>query len=212
MDDTTEDSVRCDGSRRCGHHHAVVGVYRCCCGLPWVNKSCASGAKAGEPTAAPVTAEGLRERTCDGSDDPAKRCGRHHPTENGNLMGGYDCCCGQPWLASYDHCMSEARRGDAVSVRDQVAAALRYEGGDLNEDQDVYDLADAVLAALAGDPGDLPARMLAKAREAGFVYDRSALIGRRPAHPRRCYVGPLGGRCPAGRRDRAARRRPGCPG
>jgi hypothetical protein len=39
------------------------------------------------------------------------------------------------------------------------------------------DIADRVLAALAGDPGDLPTRMLTKAREAGFVYDRSALIG-----------------------------------
>lgn len=59
-DDTTA-PARCDGSKRCGYHHAVVGVFRCCCGQPWINKSCASGAKAGEPapddTTAPETAD-----------------------------------------------------------------------------------------------------------------------------------------------------------
>lgn len=49
MSEPVPERPRCDGSKRCGFHHAVVGVYRCCCGLPWVNKSCASGAKAGEP-------------------------------------------------------------------------------------------------------------------------------------------------------------------
>jgi hypothetical protein len=38
---------------------------------------------------------------------PTRRVIRHQASEIGNMMGGYDCTCGEPWLT--DHCMSEPR-------------------------------------------------------------------------------------------------------
>jgi hypothetical protein len=32
-----------------------------------------------------------------------RRCGNHHLTDIGNMFGGYNCCCGEPWLS--DGCL-----------------------------------------------------------------------------------------------------------
>lgn len=51
---------------------------------------------------------------CDGSDDAALRCGFHHVTGLACWHGGYECCCGEPWLIKADRCLTRAEHGDPV--------------------------------------------------------------------------------------------------
>lgn len=90
-----------------------------------------------------------RESTCDGSDDPQKRCGRHHATGLASITGGYECCCGKPWLMA-GRCMTGASEGDPVdppdresTYRDRLAEAI---GQSMILRTSPHEIADAVLA------------------------------------------------------------------
>lgn len=65
-------------------------------------------------------------RQCDGSDDPRKRCGHHHATGLSNGFGGYECCCGDTWRGAPDECLSGAKTGQPVALRDRVYALIGY--------------------------------------------------------------------------------------
>lgn len=127
--------------------------------------------------------------TCEGSDDPSKRCGRHHPTELASFLGGYECCCGEPWSGKESKCLSGAKTGDHVAsttfvaaegLRDRLAEAVAGavpDGAMLTE----RDIVDAVMAALAVYPGDLPARMAeaiaAEWSKTAIVCEHTQVIG-----------------------------------
>jgi hypothetical protein len=58
-----------------------------------------------------------RHKDCpiDVDPDAPYRCGVHHWTEDANIAGGYDCCCGAAWLSRLNHCASGSREGDPVA-------------------------------------------------------------------------------------------------
>lgn len=39
--------------------------------------------------------------TCFCDEDRDRAVGIHRPSSNGNMFGGYDCVCGEPWLTTY---------------------------------------------------------------------------------------------------------------
>lgn len=70
---------------------------------------------------------------CDRSDDPSERCGFHHPTDNPNIIGSYDCCCRDLWLAPFDRCGTGALEDD---VDKTYLECLRLEARALRSDLD----------------------------------------------------------------------------
>jgi hypothetical protein len=116
-------------------------------------------------------------KTCDGSDDPAHRCGLHHSTGLANPFGGYECCCGDAWKIRVDECMTGAKRGTPVTLRERMCRAAWAE--DRTVDGNTLDAYMTVvtpeLERLAEERD--AARLVSKGRTMG-QYDQEAELER----------------------------------
>jgi len=52
--------------------------------------------------------------------------GRHECTEIGNMFGGYNCTCGEPWLDAMGGCQVAKRQRTAEGVVARITAELSY--------------------------------------------------------------------------------------
>src|SRR5262245_34166843 len=78
---------------------------------------------------------------CTGADDPADRCGLHHPIGALAPIGGDRCCCDGPWHTILGECGGEDGRqkpGAPVSLRARLHAHLGYSVADAAQDVDAH--------------------------------------------------------------------------